>query len=831
LYSLWDEATTFRVRYDKSRDRNDIDNAISLYRQFLDLLPPSHPKCDVALKWLGYALYTRFEKCGASGDVQEAIALQRQALELRPSSHPQHSETLRDLIRSLTSRFGRYGKLDDLDEAIRLCREALELHCPGHPERSRSLNNLMSAVLTRFEQYGKDKDLEEAIVLQREALELRPPGHPDRSMSLNNLSNAVLTRFEQYGEDEALEEGIVLQREALELRPPGHPLRSMSLNNLANAVLTRFEQYGKNEDLEEAIVLEREALELRPPGHPLRSMSLNNFAKAVRTRFKQYGKDKDLEEAIVLQREALELRPPGHPLRSSSLNHLANAVLTRFKQYGKDEDLEEAIVLQREALELRPPGHPLRSMSLNNLAKAIQTRFKQYGKDEDLEEAIVLQREALELRPPGHPDHSQSLMSLGSMFLARFGHLGRDDSLHQAMSSYAKATHNSLQPSLLKSFHSAREWALRANEHRHPSDIEAFDAVLGILPQLAALSLDIKARQTALPPGSSGLACLASKCAIRNGNLQKAVEFLEAGRGVFWSQILRLRSPVDRLRDIAPQLADALIRVSTELDAASHQVSEAANSSNSQKITIEREQSRLQRLNKERSNTLDAIRRLPAFTDFLLPLRLATLQRAANTSPVVFLVANDEGSDCLVMTSTDIHHIQLPNLPTETLREAASLLTRKLTGKQVSRSFTEEFDDIPEILFPAFDHLIRKASTQVDPYEDKDGPQESGVRGDGYGRRRISSDAVFKLVLKVLWVEVVQPVIRVLHLRVCASNFSCRPVTDVVSFDIEVQRSPTNSVLVSHWTIRVPPHSCSRPIWDRHRLRLPVLHFIICTHC
>jgi len=830
----------------------------------------------VALKWLGYALYTRFEKCGASGDVQEAIALQRQALELRPSSHPQHSETLRDLIRSLTSRFGRYGKLDDLDEAIRLCREALELHCPGHPERSRSLNNLMSAVLTRFEQYGKDKDLEEAIVLQREALELRPPGHPDRSMSLNNLSNAVLTRFEQYGKDKALEEGVVLQREALELRPPGHPLRSMSLNNLANAVLTRFEQYGKDEDLEEATVLQREALELCPPGHPLRSMSLNNLANAVLTRFEQYGKDEDLEEAIVLQREALELRPPGHPGRSMSLNNLAYTVLTRFEQYGKNEDLEEAIVLEQEALELRPPGHPLRSMSLNNLAKAVRTRFKQYGKDkdleeaivlqreglelrppghpgrssslnnlanavltrfkqygkdEDLEEAIVLQREALELRPPGHPDHSQSLMSLGSMFLARFGHLGRDDSLHQAMSSYAKATHNSLQPSLLKSFHSAREWALRANEHRHPSDIEAFDAVLGILPQLAALSLDIKARQTALPPGSSGLACLASKCAIRNGNLQKAVEFLEAGRGVFWSQILRLRSPVDRLRDIAPQLADALIRVSTELDAASHQVSEAANPSNSQKITIEQEQSRLQRLNKERSNTLDAIRRLPAFTDFLLPLRLATLQRAANTSPVVFLVANDEGSDCLVMTSTDIHHIQLPNLPTETLREAASLLTRKLTGKQVSRSFTEEFDDIPEILFPAFDHLIRKASTQVDPYEEKDGPQESGVRGDGYGRRRISSDAIFKLVLKVLWVEVVQPVIQVLHLRVCASNFSCRPVTDVVSFDIEVQRSPTNSVLVSHWTIRIPPHSCSRPIWDRHRLRLPVLHFIICTHC
>jgi len=408
-------------------------------------------------------------------------------------------------------------------------------------------------------------------------------------------------------------------------------------------------------------------------------------------------------------------------------------------------------------------------MSLNNLAHSVKTRFEQYGKDEDLEEAIVLQREALELRPPGHPNHSQSLMLLGSMFLATFSHFGRHDNLHQAMSLYAKATHNALQPSLLKSFHSAREWALRANEHRHPSDIEAFDAVLGILPHLSALSLDIKARQTALPSGSNGLARLASKCAIRNGNFGKAVEFLEAGRSVFWSQILRLRSPVDRLRDIAPQLADALIRVSTELDAASHRVSEVKNYSNSQKITIEREQSRLQRLNKERSNTLDAIRRLPTFTDFLLPRRLGTLQRAATTSPVVFLIANDEGSDCLVMTSIDVQHIQLPNLPTKALQELASLLLRTSTGKKVSRSFMEESDDIPETLSPMFDHLMRDSELDLD--EGESGPP--GARRSGYGKQWITSDAAFKLVLGVLWDEIVQPVTEILNLRVGASNSTC----------------------------------------------------------
>ena len=523
-------------------------------------------------------------------------------------------------------------------------------------------------------------------------------------------------------------------------------------------VWTRFKQLGKLEDLEEAAVFHREALELRPPGHPLRYSSLESLATSIQTRFEQLGEVKDLETATALHREAVELCPPGHPNRSDSLNNLAGTVRARFEQLGKLEDLEEATVLLREALELRPPGHPNRSSTLNNLAGTFRVRFEQLGKLEDLDEAAILHTEALELCPPGHLDHSPSLVLLGNMFLTRFDHLGgheSHDNLDQAMSFYSKATHNDLQPSLLRRFHFATIWALHANKHEHTSVIEAYDAALHTLPQLAALSLDIKARQAAIPSGSSGLARKASKCAIQNGNLAKAVEFLETGRGVFWSQILQLRSPVDMLRDIAPQLADALVRVSSELDAASHQVLEVENSCNSQKIVIEHERSRLRRLNMERSDTLDAIRDLPGFKDFLLPRRLATLQRAANTSPVVFLVANDEGSDCLVMTPTDVQHIRLSNLPTRTLQKYVRLLSRISTGKRVLRSFMEESDNIPEILSPAFDDPMFNPSTQ---------DLESGMRGFG----RVSSDTAFKDILEVLWDEIVKPVIEVLHFQVCA---------------------------------------------------------------
>ena len=295
------------------------------------------------------------------------------------------------------------------------------------------------------------------------------------------------------------------------------------------------------------------------------------------------------------------------------------------------------------------------------------------------------------------------------------------------------------------------------------------------------------------------------------------MEFLETGRGIFWSQILRLRSPVDKLRHVAPQLADTLVRVSTELDAASHRVSAIEDSctGNSQKILIEREASRLRRLNMERSNTLKAIRQLPRFTDFLLPQRLATLQRAAKTSPVVFLVANKEGSDCLVMTSTDVQHVRLPNLPTKTLQEFASRLLRTSTGKRVPRSFMEGPDGISETLSPVFDHLMCNSSThdsEPDPDEGNDSPPDPGVYRNGYGKQWISSDTAFKQVLKVLWDEIVKPVIEVLRLQVCALNLLSRSVTHLVSSIVEVRRSHTDSVLVPHWPIRFPSYPCSRPI-------------------
>ena len=49
------------------------------------------------------------------------------------------------------------------------------------------------------------------------------------------------------------------------------------------------------------------------------------------------------------------------------------------------------------------------------------------------------------------------------------------------------------------------------------------------------------------------------------GQYDEAVELLEEGRAVFWSQVLQLRTPVNALRNVAPEFFEKLRRISFEL--------------------------------------------------------------------------------------------------------------------------------------------------------------------------------------------------------------------------------------------------------------------------
>ncbi|KAG1743851.1 TPR-like protein [Suillus lakei] len=652
--SLNNLAISLRDRFKQRGVPSDLDEAIELHRAALLLYPPGHCDRSLSLNDLANRLRDRFRQRGIPSDLDEAIELHRAALLLRPPGHSFRSSSLGNLAISLRDRFKQRGVPSDLDEAIELLRAVL-LRPPGDSDRSMTLNNLALSLGDRFKQQGVPSDLDEAIELHRAALLLLPPGYSYRSMTLNNLAISLRDRFKQRGVPSDLDEAIELHRAALLLRPPGHSLRSSSLNNLAISHGDRFKQLGVPSDLDEAIELLRAALLLCPSGHSDRSLSLNNLAINLRDRFKQQGLPSDLDEAIELHRAALLLCLPGHSDRSSSLNNLALSLRDRFKQYGVPSDLDEAIELNRAALLLCPPGHSFRSSSLGNLALSLRDRFKQRGVPSDLDEANELLRATLLLHPPGHSDRSSSLNNLALSLRDRFKQRGVPSDLDEAFRLYKQLSYLSHAVSRMD-LTAAKSWATFAEQMNHDSALLAYQTALKFLDHHVTLLSSSSRHFDVVRKATSSLAMDAFSCGIRRGALTTAVELVEQGRAVFWTQLARLSLPLDKLSqsgDTGAALAEEFKQLSSYLRGAFDQ-------------STEDQSLQIRQLTIQWNDVVSRIRMLPDFSRFLLPPLFSDLQKAAQEGPVIIVNASQYSCDALIILSgQDSVHVPLDVSQTE----------------------------------------------------------------------------------------------------------------------------------------------------------------------
>jgi tetratricopeptide (TPR) repeat protein len=672
--SLSNLANILQARFKELGDLDSLEEAVELHRQALDLRPPGHPDRSHSLNNLAIALQSRFAQLGNLDALAEVVELRRQALALRPPGHPFHPASLNNLANALQTRFKQLGDLDSLEEAVELHRQALYLRPQGHPNRPSSLNNLANALWTRFEQLGDLDSLEEAVELHRQALDLRPQGHPNRSSSLNNLASALATRFEQLGDLDSLAEAVELHRQALVLRPQGNPDRSSSLSNLANALQTRCEQLGDLDSLAEAVELHRQALVLRPQGNPDRSSFLSNLANALQTRFEQLGDLDSLAEAVELHRQALALRPQGHPDRSDSLNNLANALKIRFEQLVDLESLAEAVDLYRQALVLRLRGHPLRIPSLRSLASALslQSRAPSHVSDGPevtfptqrslsdldealrLDEALSLYTEGLRSCTGGHPERIQFLFDIGSCKLRPGTHVYNfEDGIHyilEALGDPASSARQTLGRArgALRMMEAAYRFStekiapVELSQHHHSGLVlETYTLVIRLLPRAASFGLDHAGRLRELS-GAEMISRNAATLAIAAGHDTEAVEMLEEGRGVFWSQALRLRAT--ELDCLPTQNAQELRRLLQMLESGGVRDESIG--------TVQRERlvERRRRLSNAAESLIANIRSRPGMSRFLLPPAFFSLvQSLPESGFVVVLVTSDLGHRTLVL--------------------------------------------------------------------------------------------------------------------------------------------------------------------------------------
>jgi tetratricopeptide (TPR) repeat protein len=512
-----------------------------------------------------------------------------------------------------------------------------------------------------FDHFGGDADLEDAISYSRQAIELTPAGHSDLPALLNNLANSLDYRFNRYGEDTDLEDAINCTHQAIKLVPGDRGDRLILLSGLAIKLHKRFIRSREDTDLEQAIQSFRQAIELTPSGHDSLPQRLSGLAFSLHSRFHRYGEDADLEGAIRNYRQALKLASASHSDLPTLLNNLANSLASRFERHGEDADLEDAIQTYRRAIKLIPAGHSHIPPLLNNLANSLSSRFHHYGKDADLEEAI-------------------SIYKTGS----------------EASSGFPRMR-----------FKCAVELASLAHAQGHLSvALEAYSKILDLLSQVVWFGQSVTSRQRALLSWQSGLVNNAVACAISLGYLELAVEFLDHGRSVFWSQATQTSADLTELKKLDLESALKFERLAAALDASTFEDLGSDLVAIYEPARADDEIEQRRRLTREFESLLEAIRTLPGLHNFMKPPLYTELRTCAAAGPVILLNASKYRSDALIVRM-DSPPILVPL--TEMSRDEATRIAADLRENRDSRDFRLHLQTTLPILWQSIVLPVLKA--------------------------------------------------------------------------------------------------------------------------
>jgi hypothetical protein len=686
--------------YEDSRPQEKLealDRAILQFQAIIDLIPDNDdPRLLAATANLGSSLRRRFDQLGQLVDLNKGIEMLQRATNLTPKDHPSKTACLCELAIALNTRFEQLENLADLDNAIVHNQAAVNLTTDDHPSKPICLNNLGNNLLFRFERLGDLADLENAIARYQALLNLISDDHPDRPTISNNLGYALRCRFQRLGNIADIDDAVAHNQAAVNVTPDDHPKKRGYLNNLGSSLLFRFKRLGNLADINDAIIHNRAALNLTPNDHPDKAIGLNNLGNFLRTRFERFGNPNDINDAIAHDRVAVNLTRDDHSDKVGRLNNLGVSLETRFEWYGELSDIDDAIAQKQAAINLTPDGHPNKPGYLSNLGISLRARFEKLGNIIDLNDAIKYSQMAINLTPDSHPDKTGRLINLSKSFQTIYHQLHQPHHVEMAIHQLSVAATNSAGPPSDR-LSAAEQWISIASTLNHASLLTAYDCALGLIPLVAWLGLPVIDRHQHLAK-IGGIARRAAATAISLEQYDRALEWLEQGRSIVWTQTLHLRTPVDELREVNPELAEQLLRISRLLEQGGGQgsISEGSIGSN------EEQERRYRALTMEWESIINHIRSLPNFEDFLRPPSSHHLLNAARHGPVVVLNISTKRCDALAILPglEDIIHIPLPNITFERVADLQDELKDFLyssgarsRGKRAAMRVPEEADE------------------------------------------------------------------------------------------------------------------------------------------
>jgi tetratricopeptide (TPR) repeat protein len=776
LVRLSNLGVPYMSRFEHLGNLDDITEAVKVQERTVNLSSEDDAKLPTRLNNLGLSLIQRYHHTDSEDDLKEAITHQQRSVALTPSNDPELSTRLHNLVISLDFQLDFQSSQADLDAAINMEQRAIELLSKDNPNLPTWLNNLGALFNRRADNGGTLDDLEQAISAHAKAVDVTPADHPDLPIWWSNLGLAYRNKFIHTGDIDALQESIAVLQKSVKMTPPDHADLPGWLNNLCSALDSRFDYTGDREDIEEAIAVSREALRIVPTHRTsLRTTCLHNLGTNLYVHFTRYLIEEDLEESIRYLEEAVTLLPEEHAEFPAPMRALADAQMLRFEHFGTAESLHAAIANLEKVVSIMIEEQVMYRSHLSALGAALADRFELTGNKSDWERAIEVHLKSIALTPDDHPDVTLRYNSLGYSYLARHRRLAQAMDLKEAVGSFRKAA---TLPSgtWMTRLIAARQWAKYAPDPNEALD--AYRASVELVSVAASLRFTIQRRHQHLLE-TADISRAAAAVALSAGKVEQALEWLEQGRGLVWSQLSQLRAPIEALRAQHPELAERFITVSKGLENAGTQLT-SATSTLDERMILQKKTGEQGKHAKEWEELLTTIRAIPEFVHFLRPSPFSDLlSQLPGSGYAVVVNVHPDRCDAMVL-SRDFSdgrplHVPLESFSFKTAEDLYGMLRTNLAEAGVlTRGDALDFEA---------DGGSDANGIGGDGEEDVDEAREESSRGLRVFRKIGSTQGSnTESVLRSLWTLLVEPIVKSLGLTVRMvhlKTISIRLVTEI----------------------------------------------------
>ncbi|MEU8080743.1 CHAT domain-containing protein [Catellatospora citrea] len=622
-------------RFDRFGGMPELDEALALLARMSETVTDTALR-PMLLSMRGSCLLKHFEVGGEHGELDLAVTLCDLAVKATTPQDTNRAAYLSNLANALAARYQRDDNVADLNEGVKAAEQAVATS-KGAVQQALHQSNLGHFRLLRYARTGNSEDIV-AVIRDGERF-LETAVGVTRSYVLTTHCAALQARYRSHGDPEDLHRAVELAREAVELIPAGAHHAAVALVNLTGALLARHEALGMADDISEALAVSLEATSAARTQYQ-RFIAFTHTGWALTRR----GSGEDIARAVEQDTLALAATVPGSPDRVMALGNLCLAYSLQYGSTDDLADLDRAIEAGEEAIAIDPSPAVVRGTVLGSLVLAYYARWTATGSRSDLDRAVQVSDEAVRVTSQSRPEWIRRVLGAAEAIMARFD-LDRDPSDRQHAVALLRAAMTCPTAAASLRVDAARACgAITATAGLWQEAADAYRQAVELLPLVAMRGIE-RAEGERLVTEWPGLAGDAAACAINAGDPVAALEVLEHGRAVLWSQRLDADSDLSRLRAVRPELAAELAAVRAELN---HTGSERAGLGRGPSHDVPAVD-RLIQLGRRWDQLVARIRMIEGFESFLVPESGQAILAGLPAVPVVMLNVSRWRCDALVV--------------------------------------------------------------------------------------------------------------------------------------------------------------------------------------